>query len=192
MISLISQLLMQSSMSLFQLYLVCFQNVGIELCLVVQARKWKKNLERICMKSSIRLWIQYKRSYNLCIGNWWAQWTSTICVLGCILCARVVQDLNDCFPDVPLFSATTFLVLIITQAMTMTKSQLSICGSKWYYWSFNILKKKSDMYKDNLCNLWKHFDISVRTTQYLRLGAYVVLPASQNDNPRSWNFFVPK
>ena len=83
MIWLISQFLVQPLISLFQFYHVTF-NPRMDLCLVVQARIW----ENSCMESSVELWKQYKTSYYSCIGNWWAQWTTTMHYFGCILCAK--------------------------------------------------------------------------------------------------------
>ena len=64
------------------------------------------------------------------------------------------------------------LALVVIQAMIVTKLQILNCGSKAYCWSFNTLKKKVTCVRETSLNSRKHFDMSVRTISYLRLGAY--------------------
>jgi hypothetical protein len=75
----------------------------MDLCLVVQAKIWELFLKE-CARN---LWLSYEnnmRSCCSCIGNWWAQWTTTMHIIGCILFA--IHALYDCFPNLPIFNAT--------------------------------------------------------------------------------------
>ena len=67
-----------------------------------------------------------------------------------------------------------YSALIIIQVMIVIESQILNNGSKAYYWSINILQKKVTCLRENFWNLRKHFDMSVRTKRYSRLGMYVV------------------
>ena len=127
------------------------------------------------MKSSVELWKQYMRLYHSCFSNWWTHRTTTMHIIGCILCAKSCSCVEWSFPIPSSIQCNQiFWALIIIQAMIVTESQIPNCGSKGYCWSFNTLKKRVTCVRENSWNLRKHFDMSVRTKQYLRLGAYVV------------------
>ena len=141
MIWLISQLIMQPSISLFQSYHVIFYP-RMDLCLVIQARIQEKNLEGISKLSSIELWKQYRRSYYSCIGNRWAQWVTTMHIIGCILCAKS-------FLDLLVFNAAILFSLCNYPSDDNDRITNIDCGSKGYRWSCNTLKKKVTCIREN-------------------------------------------
>jgi hypothetical protein len=134
MIWLISQLLVQSSILLYH---VLF-NLGMDLCLIVQS----KNLGKLLRKSVRNLRLSYEkkntRSYYSCIGSWWAQWTTTMHIIGFILCVKSCSCFEWSFPDLPISMQPNLSTLVIIQAMIVTESPIPNCGSKGYCWSFNI------------------------------------------------------
>ena len=69
-----------------------------------KARIWEI-LEGICKKFVVELWKKYMRSYYSYIANWRAQWTTTMHVSGCILCAKSCSCFECRFPDLPVFNA---------------------------------------------------------------------------------------
>ena len=121
MIWLISQLLVEPSITLFQFYCVILYP-WMDLCLVVQAKKWGSSWGNL-RESSADLWNQYMRSYYSCNGNWWAQWSIIMHIIGCILCAKSFLCFEWLFPRPSSIQCSQiFLALVIIQAMIVTKS----------------------------------------------------------------------
>ena len=175
MIWLISQLLVQPSISPFQFYHVIF-NPGMDLCLVVQARIWENswgNLQKIfnwVMKiiHEIILFMHWQPMGPMNYNNAYC-WVHLMCKELFMLWTIVSQTFQYSMRP-------NFLALVIIQAMIVTESQIPNCGSKGYCWSFNTLKKRRTCVRENSWDLRKHCNcyMSVRTKWYLRLDAYMV------------------
>ena len=151
-------------------------------------QKFGKKLEGICIKSLVGLWKQYRRLYYSCIGNLTGPMNyNNAYYLVHLMCKELFMLWMIVSQTFRSSTQPNFSSLIIIQAMIVTESQTPNCGSEKYCWSFNILKRKMTCARENSWNLQKHFDMSVITKQYLRLGAYVV--ATWNDTQIGLKFY---
>ena len=89
--------------------------IDITISILSQARIWENSWGNM-YESSVELWKQYMRSYYSCIGNWWPQWTTTMHIIGCILCAKKMFMLLMIISHTFQYSMQpNFLALVIIQ-----------------------------------------------------------------------------
>ena len=148
MIRLISKLLVQPLISLFQFYYVIFY-MWMDLYLVVQTRIWENpwgNLQYIF--SGVMKTIQKIVSIHALTSDGPNELQQCI-LLGASYVQRVVHALNSRFSDLPIFNATNFFNPCNYPRMIVTGSQILNCGSKGHCWSFNTQKKKVTCVREN-------------------------------------------
>jgi hypothetical protein len=94
-------------------------------------------------------------------------YTSCKCKLLVVVYVRkVVHALSDCCLDLPVFNVAKLFNPCHYPSNESDRITNINYGSEGDCWSFNILHKEVTCVRKNIWNLWKHFDMSVRTKWY--------------------------
>ena len=118
-----------------------FFGLGMDLCLVVQARAWDNSWGNL---KEIFIWVVKTIHEIILLMHWQLMgpmnynnahyWVHYICKELFMLWMIVAQTFQNSMQP-------NFSVLISIWAMIVTESQIPSCGSKGYCWSFHPLHK---------------------------------------------------